>query len=183
MDQSPKDQTSETRDFSAADEGDDQHNVNLVDMELEPEIEDEIHSSADFLIFHSLLKQQTKAADPRTSRKPTGTAEFGTLPFVKTVVQDGGEQKEDSTRPKRVSKPSVKLIANRLQTDNSKLERLWQETAEAISKLQGTSDSVEALRKAVGDLRSAFNEYQHVWVSLMDFTVYASLPEQRCKKL
>ena len=95
------------------------------------------------------------------------------------MVHDGGEQKEDSTRPKRVSKPSVKLIANRLQTDTSKLERLWQETAETICKLQGTPDSVEALRKAVGDLRSAFKEYQLVWVSLMDFTAYASLPEQR----
>ena len=73
----------------------------------------------------------------------------------------------------------MKLIANRLQTDTSKLERLWQETAEAISKLQVTPDSVEALRKAVGDLRSSFNKYQLVWVSLMDFTAYASLPEQR----
>ena len=133
MDQSPKDQNSETRDFSAADEGDDHDNVNLVDMELEPEIEDEIHSSADFLEGAFSLSFASKAADPRTSRKPTGTAELGTLPFVKTVVQDGGE---DSTRPKRVSKPSAKLIANRLQTDTSKLERLWQETAEAISKLQ-----------------------------------------------
>ena len=179
MDQSPKDQNSETRAFSAADEGDDHDNVNLVDMELEPQIEDETHSSADFLEGAFNLSFASKAAGPRTSREPTGTAEFSTLPFVNTVVQDGGEQKEDSTWPKRVSKPSAKLIANRLQTDTSKLERLWQETAEAISKLQGTPDSVEVLRKAVGDLRSAFSEYQLVWISLMDFTAYASLPEQR----
>lgn len=82
-------------------------------------------------------------------------------------------------RPKRVSKPSVKLIANRLQTDTSKLERLWQATAQTISQLQGTPDSVEALCKVVGDLHSAFNKYQLVWVSLMDFTAYASSPEQR----
>ena len=150
MDQSPKDQNSETRDFSAADEGDDHDNVNLVDIELEPEIEDEIHSSADFLEGAFNLSFASKAADPGTSRRPTGTAELGTLPFVKTVVQDGGEQKEDSTRPKRVLKPSVKLIATRLQTDTSKLESLWKETAEAISKLQGTPDSVEALRMQSG---------------------------------
>ena len=61
---------------------------------------------------------------------------------------------------KRVPKPSVRLIANRLQTDTSKLKRLWQKTAKAISKFQRTPDSVEALRKAVGDLRSVFNEYR-----------------------
>ena len=179
MDQGSKDQNSETRDFSAADVGDDHDSVSLVNMELEPQIEDEIHSSADFPEGAFNLSFASKEADPRTSRKPTGTAEFGTLAFVNTVMQDGGEHKENSTRPKRVSKPSVKLIANRLQTDTSKLERLWQETAEAISKLQGTPDSVEALCKAVGDLRSAFNKYQLVWVSLMDFRAYASLPKQR----
>ena len=188
MDQSPKDQNSEMRDFSVADEGDDHDNVNLMDMELEPQIKDKIHSSADFLKGAFNISFASKAADPRTSRKLTGTAEFGTLPFVNTVVQDGSEQKEDSTRPKRVSKPSAKLIANRLQTDTSKLERLWQETTKAISKLQAAPVSVEALCKAVGDLHSAFSEYQLVWVSLMDFTAYASLPnnvrnDKRWKKL
>ena len=130
---------------SAADKGNDHDNVNLVDMELEPQIEDEIHSSADFLEGAFNLSFTSKAADPRTLRKPTGTAKFDTLPFVNTVVQDGGKQKEDSTRPKRVSKPIVKLIANRLQTDTSKLEILWQETAEAISELQGTLDSLSKL--------------------------------------
>ena len=76
MDQSPKDQNSETRDFSTTDEGDDHDNVNLVDMELEPEIEYEIHSSADFLEGAFNLSFVSKAADPRTSRKPTGTAEY-----------------------------------------------------------------------------------------------------------
>ena len=36
MDQGPKDQNSETRDLSPADEGDNHDNVNLMDMELEP---------------------------------------------------------------------------------------------------------------------------------------------------
>ena len=49
MDQGPKDQNSETRDFSLADEGDNHDNVNLMDMELEPQLEDEIPSAADLL--------------------------------------------------------------------------------------------------------------------------------------
>lgn len=68
MDQSPKDQNSETRDYSAADEGDGHDNVNLVDMELEPEIEDEIHNSADFFEGAFNLSFASKAADTRTSR-------------------------------------------------------------------------------------------------------------------
>ena len=179
MDQGPKDQNSETRNLSPADEGDNHDNVNLMDMELEPQLEDEIPSAADLLAGAFNISFVTYEADLETSRKTTRPAEIYTLPFVNNVIQDGVEQKEDSTRPRRVLKPSVKLIANRLQTDTSKLERLWQATARTISQLQGTPDSVEALRKAVGDLRSAFNEYQLVWVSLMDFTAYASSPEQR----
>ena len=133
MGQVPKDQNSETKYFSAADEGDGHDNINRVNMEHEPQIEEEIHSLIDFPEGAFNLSFASKAADPRTSRKPTGTAEFGTLAFVNTVIEDGGEHKENSPRPKRVSKTSVKLIANRLQTDTSKLERLWQGTAEAIS--------------------------------------------------
>ena len=44
---------------------------------------------------------------------------------------------------------------------------------------QETPDSVEALRKAVGDLRSSFSDYELAWISLMHFTVHASLPEHQ----
>ena len=94
--------------------------------------------------------------------------------------QDGVElENMESTCQKRVSKPSAKLIDNRLQCDTIKLERIWERTALAISTLQGTPDSIEALRKAVGELRSTFSEYQLVWVALMDYTVHATTPEQR----
>lgn len=150
-----------------------------MDMELEPQLEDEIPSAADLLAGTFNISFATYEADLQTSSKTTRPAEIDTLPFENNVIQDGVEQKEDSMRLKRVSKPSVKLISNRLQTDTSKLERLWQATAQTISQLQGTPDSVKALCKAVGDLRLAFNKYQLVWVSLMDFTAYASSPEQR----
>lgn len=126
MGQGPKDQNSETTDFSPVDKGGDQDNVHLIDMELQPQLEDEIHSLAGFLAGAFNLSFATNEADLETSRKTTRTAEIGTLPFV---VQDGVEQKEAFTRPKRVSKPSVKLIANKPHTDTLKLERLWQETA------------------------------------------------------
>ena len=71
-DQGPKDQNSEMRDFSPANKGDDHDDVNLVDMELEPQIEDEIHSSADFLEGAFNLSFASKAADLGTLRKPTG---------------------------------------------------------------------------------------------------------------
>ena len=132
--------------FSPADEGDNHDDVNLMDMELEPQIEDEIPSAADFLAGAFNISFATYEADLETSRKTTRSAEMSTLPFVNNVIQDGVEQKEDSMRPKQVSKPRIKLIANRLQTDMLKLERLWQETAQTISKLQGTPDSVKALR-------------------------------------
>ena len=106
MDQGPKDQNSETRDFSPANKGDDYDDVSLVDMELQPPIEDEIHSSAGLLEGVLNFSFASKAADPGTSRKPTGTAEFGTCPSVNTAAQDGSKQKEDSTRPNELRNPA-----------------------------------------------------------------------------
>lgn len=105
MDQGPKDQNSETRDFSAADEGDDHDNVNLVDMEVELQNEDEIHSSANFLggALDSWIRQTS---------------------ICKHSGSRCDKQKEYSMQPKRVLKPSMKLITNRLQTDTLKHERL-----------------------------------------------------------
>ena len=119
MDQGPKDQNSETRDLSPADEGDNHDNVNLMDMELEPQLEDEIPSAADLLAGAFNISFATYEADLETSRKTTRPAEIDTLPFVNNVIQDGVEKKEDSTRPRRVLKPSVKLIANRLKIRRS----------------------------------------------------------------
>ena len=59
------------------------------------------------------------------------------------------------------------------------MKKIWERTSQAISKLKETPDSVEALRKAVGDLRSSFSDYELAWISLMDFTRHASLPEHQ----
>ena len=57
---------------------------------------------------------------------------------------------------------------NRLQSDTVKLEKLWESTAKATSELQSAPGSIEALRKATGQVRSIFcmfSEYQLVWIS------------------
>ena len=96
---------------------------------------------------------------------------------VKTLSRQA--KHSESKRAKRLLKPTAKLIENRLQSDSLKLEKIWERTSQAISKLKETPDSVEALRKAVGDLRSSFSDYELAWISLMDFTVHASLPEHQ----
>ena len=79
MDQGPKDQNSETRNLSPADEGDNHDNVNLMDMELEPQLEDEIPSAADLLAGAFNISYPTYEADLEISRKSTQPAEMDTL--------------------------------------------------------------------------------------------------------
>ena len=79
MDQGSKDQNSEMRDLSPADEGDNHDNINLMDMELEPQFEDEIPSAADLLAGAFNISYPTYEADLETSRKSTWPAEIDTL--------------------------------------------------------------------------------------------------------
>ena len=92
MDQGPKDQNSETRDLSPADEGNNHDNVNLMDMELEPQLEDEIPSAADLLAGAFNISFATYEADLETSRKTTRPAEIDTLPFVNNVISSSALQ-------------------------------------------------------------------------------------------
>ena len=92
MDQGPKDQNMETRDLSPADEGDNHDNVNLMDMELEPQLEDEIPSAADLLAGAFNISFATYEADLETSRKTTRPAEIDTLPFVNNVISSSALQ-------------------------------------------------------------------------------------------
>ena len=93
--------------------------------------------------------------------------------------KENGDDENMDSRPKRATKHTAKAIESRLQTDSEKLEKIWKRAAKAISKLQSTPDSTEDIRKATSELRSIFSEYQLVWVSLMDYTALASIPEQQ----
>ena len=171
MDQGLTDQNSKTRDFSPVNESNQAALVRSTELELPSD--GETHDSASNLEGVSAQPFVTRAINLGVSkRNPESTENSG--------FQDGVElENMEPTRQKRVSKPSAKLIDNRLQCDTIKLERIWERAALAISTLQGTPDSIEALRKAVGELRSTFSEYQLVWVALMDYTVHTTTPEQR----
>lgn len=74
MDQGRK----ETRDF-LANEGDDHDNVNLVDIELKPQIEEKIQSSPDLLEEGFNLSFASKAADPKAISELQGTPTLSKL--------------------------------------------------------------------------------------------------------
>lgn len=80
------------------------------------------------------------------------------LSLVNTGVQDGAKLNVESVWPKRVLKPNTKLIENRLQSDTLKVKNIWDGSAHTICNLQRTQDSIDGLRKAVGDLRSTFSQ-------------------------
>lgn len=168
------DQNSEKRDFSLADAG---GPAISVDMDLE-QTDDESHGFVDHSQGLSTQPPTTQAINLGASGETINSEKMDIFSSSRTGAH-GAEQTVQTTRPKRILKPSAKLIENKLQADTLKLEKLWESTVKAISRLQGTSDSIEALRKAVGDVRSIFSEYQLVWVSLMDYTVHASSAEHQ----
>ena len=93
------------------------------------------------------------------------------------------ETTDGDARPKRTVKPTLKLLENRFNSDKEKLEKMWVDTAAAISKLRQTPDLVDKIHSVISELRSIFGEYQLVWVSLMDFTSRSNAPEcQRERK-
>ena len=154
MDQGLTDQNSKTKDFSPVNESNQAALVRSTELELPSD--GETHDSASNLEGVSAQPFVTRAINLGVSkRNPESTENSG--------FQDGVElENMESTRQKRVSKQSTKLIDNRLQCDTIKLEKIWEKAALAISTLQGTPDSIEALRKAVGELHSTFSEYQLV---------------------
>ena len=64
----------------------------LLDMELEPQLEDEIPSAADLLAGAFNISFATYEADLETSRKTTWPAKIDTLPFVNNVISSSALQ-------------------------------------------------------------------------------------------
>ena len=169
-----RDQNSETRDLSPADHTEPD---NLVDLTLKHPGETQKHGSSSQLEEAPSNSPVTKVTKHGSSKEGPERVEMGLFSVENAVVEDNAKHSE-ATRAKRLSKPTAKLIENRLQSDSLKLEK-WERTSQAISKLKETPDSVEALRKAVGDLRSSFSDYELARISLMDFTVHAACPNIR----
>ncbi len=80
---------------------------------------------------------------------------------------------ETAERPKRNARPSTKSIENRIQSDEDKLERLWEKVLKATSHLQDVPNSVDEISTAISQVRLNFNSYQSLWLSFMDFLAYA----------
>lgn len=90
-----------------------------------------------------------------------------------------GEQSENGSavRPKRSAKPSLKSLENRMQNDSIKLEKLWDRVVAVITKYRDHTETVEAIRVAMKDVRATFHEYETVWLSYMDFLARANTTE------
>ena len=102
---------------------------------------------------------------------------------VEQEDKDGGHDhaEEDSsfatadkaTRPKRDIRPSAKVTENRFLLDKAKLEKVWEKTFAGVTKLKESIYSAELLQT----VRSAFNEYEAIYFSLMKFTEHVQTTE------
>jgi hypothetical protein len=101
------------------------------------------------------------------------------------TVPDDGESMSSlannglSARPKRSIKPTEKTIENKRQSDHAKLEKLWRNTSNAITKLQKTPDSIDELKSHTSEVRSAFHEYHAVSLGLLEFLANLNEPQHR----
>ena len=82
-----------------------------------------------------------------------------------------------STRPKRQTKPSLKSVQNRMQTEQSKATKLWDRVQTEVTMLQTTPDSLSQIRLALSKVRAAFHDYQTLLVSYLDYLVHVGSGE------
>ena len=78
---------------------------------------------------------------------------------------------ETHGRPKRTIKPTGKFIENRIQSDKNKLDKLWRNIVQFVSKLQNTPDSLDQIKYHTSEVRSQFHEYQTVTLAFVEFLV------------
>ena len=97
------------------------------------------------------------------------------------VTQENG----NTRRPKRTCKPSAKSIENRIQSDKTKLEKLWEKVMKSVSQLHDAPNSVNVISEAISQVRSNFNIYQETWLLFADFLAYAGTPQclEECQRL
>jgi hypothetical protein len=90
-------------------------------------------------------------------------------------LNEGNTENADSqsltTRPKRQTKPTLKSVQNRMQTEEFKTTKLWDKVQSAITTLQTTPDSIPQIRFAISKVRAAFHDYHMSIVSYIDYLV------------
>ncbi len=67
---------------------------------------------------------------------------------------DAPSENGSVVRPKRSAKPSLKLVENRMQSDTTKLQRLWDRVLVIIAKNRDSADTVEAIRVGIKETRA-----------------------------
>ena len=82
-----------------------------------------------------------------------------------------------STRPKRQTKPSLKSVQNRMQTEQSRATKLWDKVQTEVTMLQTTPDSLSQIRLALSKVRATFHDYQTLLVSYLDYLVHVGSGE------
>ena len=80
-------------------------------------------------------------------------------------------------RPKRQTKPSLKSVQNRMQTEQSKATKLWNKVEADLVILQTTPDSISQIRLAISKVRAAFHDYQSLVVSYIDYLLHVNSEE------
>ena len=90
---------------------------------------------------------------------------------------DPAEDGTGTNRPKRVKKPSFKVIQNRSIETENQLEDLWKRTLDQIKILQTPDQSVEEIRKAITEARSLFNACRLTLLAVQELTASVSSGE------
>ena len=77
---------------------------------------------------------------------------------------------------KRTSKPSYKVIQNKILETENCVENLWKRCLKGITKFQ-TLEQPEEIRNGIAEARSLFNKYQLEISSMLEFTTSLSSAE------
>jgi hypothetical protein len=85
--------------------------------------------------------QQTNVESDENNISDRGVAE--TVEVSADSADNGTAESGSTARPKRNAKPSLKSIETRIQTDSTKLERLWDRVMAVISQNRDLPDSID----------------------------------------
>ena len=108
---------------------------------------------------------------------PESEDAFGVASFTMQGNDDPAEYGTGANRPKRVRKPTAKVILNELVEIENQLEDLWKRSLDQIKILQIPDQSAEEIRKAITEARSLFNAYRLTLLSVQELTASASSGE------
>ena len=105
----------------------------------------------------------------RPAGQPSGASE--------AIEENEDDHETGASLQKRISKPSLKVIENKLVETENKLEVLWKRILKQVTKLQSPDQPAEEIRQGISEARSMFNAYQLEILALQEFTASTSSSE------